>query len=259
MSSIFLSHSHTDNLFARKLAADLRHAGHIVWIDEAEILVGDSLIDKIREGIDSVDFVVALLSITSIESEWVKKELDLASNREIDEKRVVVLPILLDNVKLPGFLKGKCYADFREKDKYKTSLNALLRSLGPANSQPDLSFDDVQALKKELAAAKDIVKKHSRELKRHQRLMSLHKSSQLRTAIDKANLDHPEHKHINETYAFEVNNLPVTLDYLLWSIAKSEMRGSSPLELGLTLDNKWGQAELMLEAYADYIGSEDEN
>jgi len=41
MSSVFLSHSHKDKPFARKLAVDLRHAGHIVWIDEAEILVGD--------------------------------------------------------------------------------------------------------------------------------------------------------------------------------------------------------------------------
>jgi hypothetical protein len=42
MSSIFLSHAFEDKQFARKLAKDLRQAGHIVWIDEAEIKVGDS-------------------------------------------------------------------------------------------------------------------------------------------------------------------------------------------------------------------------
>jgi hypothetical protein len=256
MSSIFLSHSHTDKPFARRLASDLRRCGHIVWIDEAEILIGDSLIEKIREGIDSVDFVAAILSSESIDSAWVKKELDLASNREIDEKRVVVLPILLDDVELPGFLKGKCYADFRDEDQYQLSIDALLKRLGPANPQPELPPAEMQRLKQGLAGARAAIQQHTRELKRHKRLVSLHKSPELRAAIDEANEKFPEHKHINEIYAFEVNNLPVTLDYILWSIDKSQRRGSSPLELGLTLDNKWPEAELMIEAYADFIGSE---
>jgi hypothetical protein len=83
LSSVFLSHSHADKPFARKLTADLRKAGHAVWIDEAEINIGDSLIVKIREGIDEVDYVAAILSTSSINSEWVKKELDIATNREI--------------------------------------------------------------------------------------------------------------------------------------------------------------------------------
>ena len=121
------------------LAADLRDAGHTVWIDETEILVGDSLIEKIRDAIDNVDFIAAIVSLTSIDSQWVKKELDLASNREIDEKRVVVLPILLDDVELPGFLKGKYYADFIKEENYQDGLNALLKRLGPhtAGGPPD--------------------------------------------------------------------------------------------------------------------------
>ena len=80
----------------------------------------------------------------------------------------------------------------------------------------------------------------------------------LEAAIEEANERNPEHKLINETYAFEAMNLPVTLGYLLWSIEKSEMRGSCPLELSLSLDKKWDQVELMLEAYSDYIGSAEE-
>ncbi|WP_397533736.1 toll/interleukin-1 receptor domain-containing protein [Roseateles sp.] len=86
MSSVFLSHSHADKPFARKLAADLRLAGHAVWIDEAEINIGDSLVLKIREGLDQVDFVAAIISSHSVNSEWVTRELDIASNREMKEK-----------------------------------------------------------------------------------------------------------------------------------------------------------------------------
>lgn len=258
MSSVFLSHSHKDKPFARKLTADLRHAGHIVWIDEAEILVGDSLVEKIREGIDSVDFVAAILSVTSIDSEWVKKELDLASNREIDEKRVVVLPILLDDVELPGFLKGKSYANFKEEGQYQNGLSDLLKRLGPSTPPPKLSTEDFAVLRQELDTAKAIAQQHARELDRQKHLISLNRSPELEAAIEKANETNPEHKLINETYAFDSLNLPVTLGYLLWSIEKSKMRGSCPLELSLSLDKKWDQAELMLEAYSDYIGSAEE-
>ncbi len=57
MSSIFISHSWSDKSSARKLAADLRKVGVYVWLDEAEIKLGDSLIQKIRAGIDTVDYV----------------------------------------------------------------------------------------------------------------------------------------------------------------------------------------------------------
>lgn len=141
MSSVFLSYSRKDRVFAKKLAIDLRDNGHCVWIDETEVFVGDSLIEKIRDGIDTVDFVGAIISSTSLNSQWVKRELDLASNREIDEERVLVLPILLDDVELPGFLKGKLYADFRHKDNYQESLEKLLARLGPKIPPPDLSSE----------------------------------------------------------------------------------------------------------------------
>ncbi|HEC91887.1 MAG TPA: toll/interleukin-1 receptor domain-containing protein, partial [Candidatus Atribacteria bacterium] len=100
MSSIFLAHSKKDKKFVDKLARDLRNAGYYVWIDEAEIKVGDSLIEKIREGIDKVSYVGVVISHNSIKSEWVRKEVDIAINQEIEGKRVKVIPILLDNVDL---------------------------------------------------------------------------------------------------------------------------------------------------------------
>ncbi|QRZ15739.1 toll/interleukin-1 receptor domain-containing protein [Paracoccus methylovorus] len=153
MSYVFLSHSHPDKPFARKLAADLRANGHSVWIDEAETNIGDSLIEKIRNGLDQVDYVCALLSQASIQSPWVQRELDIASNREIDERRVVVLPLLLEDVDLPGFLRGKLYGNFRDSDSYDISVTALLRALGPVVVPPQPSSEELRALKEELASA----------------------------------------------------------------------------------------------------------
>lgn len=127
---VFVSHSWQDKLLARRLAADLARFGIRVWIDEAEILVGDSLIEKIRQGIDEMDYVLALISNSSVGSRWVARELDIAMNQEIDGKRVKVLPVLLEECELPGFLRGKAYADLRTPDRYDSALESILRRLG---------------------------------------------------------------------------------------------------------------------------------
>ena len=58
-----------------------------------------------------------------------KKELDLAMNREISSGEVVVLPLLYEKCELPGFLKGKMYADFSKERDYEDMLDKVLRRL----------------------------------------------------------------------------------------------------------------------------------
>lgn len=254
MSSIFLSHSHHDKEFTRKLGSGLRRAGHIVWIDEADIDVGDSLIEEISRRIDSVDYVVAIISKASVNSEWVKNELDIAMTRQIEEKRVLVLPILLDEVELPGFLKGKLCADFREEKNYSTSFKLLLRGLGRSAPLADVSEDEKEDLKQDLELAQAKVAQYTRELGRQRKLSAMRKSPKLIQAIDEANKRYPEYAHINSTYAFEAGGSVITLDYLLHMIRKARMRGSHPMEFFIEAENKWGYVELMLEAYRDYLG-----
>jgi hypothetical protein len=156
LSNVFLSHSHADKPFARRLANELKAAGHGVWIDEAEIDIGDSLIEKIRDGIDQVDYVAAILSRASIDSAWVTRELDIASNREIEEKRVVVLPLLVEDVELPGFLKGKFYGDFTDEAQFEEKLSLLLRKLGKTKKLESTTADDIAELKEALADAQNV-------------------------------------------------------------------------------------------------------
>ena len=58
-----------------------------------------------------------------------KKELDVAMNREITSREVVVLPLLYEECELPEFLKGKLYADFSKPTDYEAVLGKLLRRL----------------------------------------------------------------------------------------------------------------------------------
>lgn len=253
MSKVFLSHSHEDKLFVQRLATDLRHKGHIVWIDEAEIKVGDSLIEKIREGINNVDYVVAVISQSSIQSEWVKRELDVAINIEIEQKKVFVLPILIDNVDLPGFLKGKLYADFRSNDFYEKELGKMLQKLGPIQEPPHYTKEEFKKLKAEYKRTKAFIDFHLRVTKNHMKIKSIQRSPEVQSKIAKANKKHPEFAHINNAYAFEVSGMVITLDYLLWASDKSIRRGGHPLEALLTIENKWLEVEIMLKAYSDYL------
>lgn len=127
---IFLSHTSTDKHFVRELKSRLEtHGVKDVWLDEAEILVGDSLIKKIEEGLKKTKYIGVVLSPRSIKSNWVDRELEIAINREISTGEVAVLPLLYEKCELPGFLVGKMYADFTSPTEYDESLNKLLRRL----------------------------------------------------------------------------------------------------------------------------------
>ena len=123
----FISHSTKDKPFVRKLAADLVSAGVRVWLDEQQILVGDSIPDKIAQGLAESDFFLIVVSKNSVESPWVKKELNNALVQEIERRKVTVFPIKLDEAKMPDSIGDKLYANF--VGPYDEGLKKLLESI----------------------------------------------------------------------------------------------------------------------------------
>lgn len=135
MSSIFLSHNNADKSFARRLTSDLRAAGVRVWFDEAELKIGDSLFEKIQQAIDETEYLGVILSANSVRSRWVQREVHMAMDQEVDEGSVKVLPLLIQDCELPGFLRGKLYADFRSESMYQQELEKVLDRLNSGNVQ----------------------------------------------------------------------------------------------------------------------------
>lgn len=127
--SVFLSHNHKDKDFVRRLAIDIESHGIRVWLDEAEMKIGDSLVQKIREGIDNVNFFAVILSSNSVKAPWVENELDVAMNYQIAGK-IKILPIILEEVELPSFLIGKLYSNFSKIESYNSELKRLITSMG---------------------------------------------------------------------------------------------------------------------------------
>ena len=111
---IFLSHSSKDNSFVKNLAVKLRSDGFSVWYDDWEIHVGDSIVQKINKGISTSDFLIIVLSKNSVNSKWVREELNAATTKNISSKGAFILPVLLEECEIPPLLSGKRYANFSE-------------------------------------------------------------------------------------------------------------------------------------------------
>lgn len=110
---IFISYSHKDKKFVDKLAMQLVSRNVNVWLDRWELAVGDSIVDRVQEAVDGSSALLVILSKASTGSEWCKKELSAGLLRELEEKRVVVMPVMFEDCDVPVFARGKMFADFR--------------------------------------------------------------------------------------------------------------------------------------------------
>ncbi|MDC4205033.1 MAG: toll/interleukin-1 receptor domain-containing protein [Candidatus Manganitrophus sp.] len=128
MPSIFLSHTSFDKPFVEKLATDLKRIGVNVWFDKWQIRVGESITWKIEEGIRENEFLGIIFSPEALNSEWVKTELSSGWVKQIQNKRIVVLPILYRDCQIPLFIADRKYADFRKN--YQSGFKELAGVLG---------------------------------------------------------------------------------------------------------------------------------
>src|SRR2546421_4758514 len=97
----FLSHASPDKPWVIPFAARLRARGLDVRLDQWEIMLGDGLIRRIYdEGLGQADAVVVVLSPASVESRWVREEIEVATVRRIEEKCRIV-PVILEECEVP--------------------------------------------------------------------------------------------------------------------------------------------------------------
>jgi hypothetical protein len=127
----FLSHSSVDKPFVSRLANDLQGKRVPVWFDRWELKVGDSLTQKIEDGISESSWLAVVLSRNSVKSAWVRKELAAAQALELHNRNVFVLPLLVEDCEIPIFLLDKLYADFRTS--YEQGFDSLVRRVVEGN------------------------------------------------------------------------------------------------------------------------------
>jgi len=91
---VFICHASEDkDDFVRPLAKLLDQQHIDVWYDEFSLKVGDSLSQKIDEGLLKSRFGIVVLSNNFFSKPWTKRELSGLVTREMLEQRPVILPI----------------------------------------------------------------------------------------------------------------------------------------------------------------------
>ncbi len=126
---LFICYSHEDRGFVERLVRDLATNRILIWWDHWMIQVGDSLLGKVQEGISTSSYLAVVLTPSSVSSAWVQEELSAGMIRQLEERRVFLLPILAQECEIPLFLREKKYADFRMS--YQYGLAQLLARLKP--------------------------------------------------------------------------------------------------------------------------------
>lgn len=110
----FVCYASEDRTVARELAKTLSQLGADVWLDEREIRVGDSIVQRINDALGIVSHFLFLLSTNSVNKPWVQRELSSALMLQLSQKGIKILPVRLDDCPIPSILADIRYADARE-------------------------------------------------------------------------------------------------------------------------------------------------
>lgn len=97
---IFVSHSSQDKWAARSVADALRRVGWTVWIDEAGIVGGKDWRGELVRALEGTWVVVLLVSLQSMRSKWVIREVQAA-----DRLGKQIIPVVLEETPYPDPLR----------------------------------------------------------------------------------------------------------------------------------------------------------
>ena len=134
--TVFLCHASEDKAIARKLAEDLVRAGIDVFFDEWEITAGDSLRQKIDQGLEGCTHFIALLTPNSLGKSWVQTEMDAGFVLKVEGKsRFIPLRLQLEANALPPLLRGLHSPSL---DDYDAALKRLVSDIFEVSRKPPL-------------------------------------------------------------------------------------------------------------------------
>jgi hypothetical protein len=146
--SCFISYSHENKSFARRLHDALQGRGIRCWLDEHELLPGQKIFTEVDRGIRLWDKVLLCCSEDSLKSWWVENEIQIAFDKEqqLRKQRDGAEVLALIPLNLDGYLfsdewksgmrteiKSLLAADFtgweRDNSKFETEFERLIRAL----------------------------------------------------------------------------------------------------------------------------------
>jgi len=108
---VFISYRSTDKSFALKLVDRLEGAGLRVYLAEHEIRPGNSVVAGLNTALANSSSAIAIVSKGWLESEWCQAEGNNLMGRDIQDKAFRLIPLRIDDSKLPAFMSDLKYLD----------------------------------------------------------------------------------------------------------------------------------------------------
>jgi hypothetical protein len=95
MKDVFVCHASEDKAaVVRPLVEALEIAGISCWLDETEIRWGDSITQRVNDGLSRARFVIVVLSKAFLAKHWPQRELNAVLNQEASSGQIKVLPLV---------------------------------------------------------------------------------------------------------------------------------------------------------------------
>ncbi len=131
-STIFISYSHQDRDRVFELANRLTEDGFRIWTDR-DIHPGGLIREAINRAVVSSRIFLFCLSASSLRSEWVDTEIEMAMARqhELGSGEVYVIPVRLEPCEVPRSLHQFHWVDLFEPGGYDLLTEGLRRLVGP--------------------------------------------------------------------------------------------------------------------------------
>ncbi len=105
--NVFISSQSKDREWVRRLVDALSEQGLHVWYDEMEIKPGDSIVERVEEGLHDSTYVVFVITSETARSNWAAAELGAALALQKP-----LIPIVAEDTPLediPGPIKSRKY------------------------------------------------------------------------------------------------------------------------------------------------------
>ena len=130
---VFISYASENKELAEQVANAISKNGIETWWDEWEIRSGDSIRQKVDEGIEDCTHFIVLLTPQSIDKPWVKLEMDAAFFSKLEGKcRFIAVRHQLEVDRLPPTLRGLLSPEIKSG----TDIDGLISDIYGVNKKP---------------------------------------------------------------------------------------------------------------------------
>lgn len=125
---VYMAYCREDRAVIRKVAAFFRQQGVRYFLDEKEIVLGDSIPAKVSEGLGSYTHFLLFWSQAAVRSRFLDSEWGTAFMKEVYESKPL-LPVLLDGADLPNILSHKSFLVLDAGEGLARGMAAILKAI----------------------------------------------------------------------------------------------------------------------------------